>query len=114
MSRVQLDPIAVKELFTKHAHQYDVVIELYRMVFPHWDSIQRIHGWPTINQKTNAMLSTMFQDFDYAHHPRVMPGGLWMNNGFSTSRSEEFDLKNWEVELDTCKVEMWEQRLEVI
>ena len=35
---------------------------------------------------------------------RIMPGGLWMNNGFSSRGGEQ--LKDWEVEL--CPVTLAE------
>lgn len=31
--------------------------------------------------------------FDQKHHPGVMPGGLWMNNGFRASQ----DVPEWHV-----------------
>lgn len=35
--------------------------------------------------------------FDQEHHPDVMNGGLWMNNGFSSDHDEK--MGDWEVDL---------------
>jgi hypothetical protein len=44
----------------------------------------------------------MFMDFDQVHHPQVMAGGCWMNNGFSTI--ERAKLRDWDVSLEGVAV----------
>ena len=38
----------IATLFTKHDHQEDVLIELYKLVLPEWDEISKIKGYPEI------------------------------------------------------------------
>lgn len=90
-------------LFKKNTHQLDVLIGLYRLVYPNYDQIANLEGWPTINEKTWLEIAAMFRDFDTEHHPEVMCGGCWMNTGFSTLEAAD-DLENWEVDKTTCKV----------
>ncbi len=75
----------VKELFENSEHQGEVLIGLYKMAFPDWEKIKKIDGWPAVNPETHKEISCLFIEFDKKHHPEVLPGGLWLNNGFSSS-----------------------------
>lgn len=97
-----LDPEKVEELFITKAHQAEVMVGLYRMVFPDYDKIAAFEGWPTVSKETAKLLCGKFIKFDQKHHPDVVAGGLWINNGFSTL--EETPLKLWEVDPSTCPV----------
>ena len=100
----KLDKDAVEKLFAECTNQGDVLIGIYKLVFPNWDKIKTIHRWPSINKDTWKEIAGMFFKFDKDHHPDVMAGGLWMNNGFSTFDNEH--LKEWEVDTATCKIEL--------
>jgi hypothetical protein len=41
-------------------------------------------------------------NFDREHHPKVMPGALWMNQGFSTRDGD--GLPDWVVSFRHCTV----------
>jgi hypothetical protein len=82
-------------LFSVYEHQADILIHLYRMVFPNWDDIERMDGWPKVNKATSRWIWDKFVAFDKVYHPDVMNGGAWFNSGFSCQESE--GLKNWEV-----------------
>lgn len=88
-----LDEKEVEKLFETCDHQMDVVIGIYKMVYPNWDDIESIDGFPTINRTTNEKFFKLFTKFDRKNHPNVIPGGIWMNHGFS----EEDGLDDWEV-----------------
>ena len=93
---VQLDKEAAEELFVSSSHQADVIIGLYKMAYPDvWDKIASLKGFPKVNKHTAEELCRMFIDFDIKHHPKVMSGGLWLNNGFSSSGNY---LDDWQVE----------------
>jgi hypothetical protein len=92
----------VEKLFVTCCHQQDVIAGLYKMVFPLWDNIKKIEGWPTINLQTNEKISRLFMEFDQKWHPKILNGGLWLNNGFSSLKGQ--GLKNWEVDISTCTV----------
>lgn len=98
---VTLDKDAVIEVFATRVIQEDVLIDLFKMVYPDWDLIDKIQGYPVCNKWTSKRLTSMFMDFDREHHSHIMPGGLWMNFGF-TSIPYEFcpepdRLADWQV-----------------
>jgi len=100
--KVQLNYHDVEKLFEEHTHQTDVILGLYKLVFPDFDSIKKFNGFPTINEETNEKLFRLFMEFDRKHHPGVIAGGLWMNHGFSTLDADKYQLNNWEVETKTA------------
>ena len=91
----------ISTLFTKHDHQRDVLIELYKLVFPEWDEIARIKGYPEVGNDMWLFVCGFFQKFDQHHHPGCLPGGAWMNTGFSVNHN----LEGWEIKFDNCEVE---------
>ena len=91
----------ISDLFSKHDHQKDVLIELYKLVFPEWDEISRIRGYPEVGSDMWLFIGRLFQNFDRNHHPNCMPGGAWMNTGFSVNH----ELEDWEISFDNCEVE---------
>ena len=90
------DRTMAKVLLPEPTGQSDALIAIYRIVFPQWDQIESLDGWPKCNKTTWQAICSLFMEFDRAHHADVMPGGLWMNNGFSSRDSDH--LKDWEVE----------------
>lgn len=98
---VKLDPDKVRELFETGKDQADVLLALYEMVIPDWKAVERLGGFPTCSYETSVAIAQLFIDFDREHHPRVLPGGLWMNSGFSNLSGEH--LKPWEVDASTAK-----------
>jgi hypothetical protein len=92
---MKLSEKAVMLLFSVAEHQQDVLVGIYRLVYPEWDLIEKIDGWPTINKETWKIIQRKFMEFDRVYHPDVMLGGAWLNVGFSCQGSE--DLEDWEV-----------------
>ncbi len=78
---------------------------IWRLVFPDWDKIAKIDGWPSVNGTTWSYISQQFIAFDQKNHPNVIAGGLWMNNGFSHDDS----LEDWYVDKSTCTVHYKEE-----
>ena len=83
----------VEELFENAENQYEILIGLYKMVYPNWDKIKSVKGWPQLSKEAHTFISGKFIEFDQIHHPEVLNGGLWMNNGFGCDE----DLEGWEV-----------------
>ena len=75
----------IKAIFAKHDHQETVLIDLYRIVFPDWDKIRRIEGFPEAGIALWKFICDLFIDFDRKHHPDCLKGGAWMNSGFSSN-----------------------------
>jgi hypothetical protein len=74
---------------------------LWRKVFPQWDRIDHIDGWPTVSDKTNKYIFEHFIRFDRAYHPDTFPGGMWLNAGW---RSDSNFKDDWVVDTTTCTV----------
>jgi hypothetical protein len=91
----------VEEAFAKHTHQQNVIVDLYKMVFPNWDKIVKIEGYPKIGLAFWTFIWQRFLDFDRMFHPEVMAGGAWMNWGFSCDRK----LGDWKIDLSTCTIQ---------
>lgn len=74
--------------------QGDALVKLYKFVFPEWDQIDKINGWPRTNRKFSEAMFSAWIEFDRKVNERIrklepwsmgiMPGGGWMNNGFGT------------------------------
>lgn len=90
----------LQEIFEKSDHQDSVIVKLYKMLFPDWEKIQRIEGFPTVGKSLDEYIFNLFVAFDQKHHPSVFNGGAWINQGFSTNES----LEPWEISLENCKV----------
>lgn len=89
----------MKQLFTLTKEEIDAIFEeatdqfvclnkLYRLVYPDFDRIEKIDGFPEAGETVWKYICEKFFEFDKKHHPQVMPGGCWLNHGFSgiTSR----------------------------
>jgi len=80
------------------ATQGDALVAIYRLAFgSDWDRAVKVDGWPACNKETWKAISKLFMEFDRVHHPDVLPGGAWMNSGFSSLDGE--GLEDWQVRL---------------
>ena len=93
MKTTTLNQDQVNKLFETKNHQQDILLSIYKMVFPDYDEIKKLHGYTAISENTNNHLFKQFIRFDKIHHPDVMAGGLWMNNGFSTDHNIQQDFQ---------------------
>ncbi len=96
---ITLDPTTVRNLFADLSHQAEVLIELYRLIFPDWERIVKLEGYPAINDHTWNEIGELFIAFDHLHHPDVFAGGCWMNRGFTIEK----DIPDWTASLETCQ-----------
>ncbi len=95
----------IKAIFDKYQHQEEVLIDLYKMVLPDWDQIDKVEGFPAAGYDLWQFICLCFQNFDRRNHPDVMPGGAWMNSGFSVNR----ELSPWEIGFKNCSIRMKER-----
>ena len=91
----------VKEIFKEQNNQADALVEIYKLVFPEWDQITKIHGFPEAGNGLWKWICRGFIEFDRKHHPDVFHGGIWMNTGFSSNGH----LEDWEISFENCSVE---------
>ena len=96
----RITPEQLDLIFEEATDQSDALIRIYKTVLPRWDEIERLDHWPSCNSKTWQEVAKRFMAFDRLHHPEVMNGGCWMNNGFSVDRK----LKDWQVSTATCTI----------
>jgi len=92
--------VHLQTIFEESDHQDSVIVKLYKMLFPDWQKIQRIEGFPTVGKALDEYIFNLFVAFDQEHHANVFNGGAWINQGFSTNES----LEPWEISLENCKV----------
>ncbi len=90
----------LQEVFEKVDHQNSALIGIYKLLIPDWDRIDRLEGFPVVGQEMWRYICNLFIDFDQRHHPKVFNGGIWLNNGFSSSDK----LAPWDINLDQCNV----------
>ncbi len=90
----------LQEIFEQAQSQEAVLISLYKMFIPDWERIERIEGYPVVGQGMWQYIANLFIHYDQNHHPKVLNGGLWINQGFSSNE----DLGAWEISMDKCNV----------
>ena len=91
-----------QSIFSKHDHQKNVMVDLYRLVLPDWEKIKKIDGYPEAGRELSIFINEQFMQFDREHHPECVAGGAWMNTGFSVNGN----LNPWQISLSTCRVIM--------
>lgn len=107
---MKLDKEAVKAAVLAAATESDALVALYRMLYPQWEDIEKIgddaQPWPACNSKTWKEICRVFQDLTNRlnqarrYDKQVMPGAVWMNNGFTQDET----LKDWWVKPATVKL----------
>ena len=106
--RTNLPPVQLtREQFAAcfdREEQGEVLLSLYRLVFPDYDSIFRIEGYPTVNKDTSQWLWDKWIEFDAKYHPNVMSGGLWLNLGFKTEKQGSDKINDFQVSLESVVV----------
>ncbi len=90
----------LQEIFEQAVHQEAALIGLYKMLIPNWEKIERLEGYPIVGRGLWQYIGNLFIDFDQRHHPQVFNGGLWLNQGFSSSD----EIGPWEISMDRCNV----------
>lgn len=103
--RIRLDPKAVEAAVKQADTESSALIAIYRMVYPNFDEIESVGGadlsWPACNEDTWKRICRFFSDLtdrlnkDRRYDKQVMPGGVWMNNGFTCHNDAAKDLPDW-------------------
>ena len=106
---MKLTEAQIDTCFEGKTQQSKCLIEIYKLVFPDWDNIIEVKGWPTCGVALWKYICTKFVEFDKVHHPRVINGDMWLNNGFSSSES----VKDWEVSIKDVVVVLNDKKVMV-
>ena len=91
----------ITAIFERLNHQEEVLVELYKLVFPEWNRIAKITLNPEAGVDLWKFICRRFQEFDRRHHPDCLPGGVWINKGFSIN----YDISPWEISYQNCFLE---------
>ena len=70
---------AIDAIFVANTNQSHALVEIYKLVFPEWDAIEKINGFPQAGAELWKYICRGFMAFDRKHHPTVFNGGIWMN-----------------------------------
>jgi len=94
----EIDQIFEKESEKENPNSQNCLLILYKKAIPDWDNVKHVEGFPNISSKTANFMCEKFIQFDKKFAPpNVMPGGIWINNGFSTMNP---DVPDWEIWVD--------------
>lgn len=104
MKTVKINKEEILKIFEEEDHQIKILIKLYKLIYPNWNEISQVKGFPKTSKEVNLFLFDQFIQFDKKNHPNVLNGGLWMDKGFSSDEN----LQGWivlpaEVELNKKK-----------
>jgi hypothetical protein len=90
----------LQEIFETSYNQQSALIDIYKIVFPDWERIKKIEGFPVVGCEMWEYICGLFIKFDREKHPEFLNGGLWLNTGFSSSP----ELGGWEISFQGCNV----------
>lgn len=74
---VKLTKETIDEIFLVYQDQGEAVIALYRHVYPEWDDIELVGGYPKVSYATNEYIFGKFFELVGTHL------NVWFNSGFS-------------------------------
>lgn len=86
------------DIFEQAEHQESALVNIYRLIFPDWEKITQVEGFPEVGKDLWKYICQLFIHFDSQHHPNVFNGGIWLNNGFSSNDR----LDGWAISLENC------------
>lgn len=98
---LKLTQAQIDTCFEQAQEQADYLLSLYRLAFPDFDELVSISGHPSCSEETWLYIGRKAAEFDRLHHDGVMPGGLWLNRGFSSSKT----MRDWRVSLRGVSVQ---------
>ncbi len=91
----------IDTIFATAKVQWDYVFGLYRTAIDNWDEVLHVHGYPATSPNTAEYIWQKAIRYDKEHHPDVLSGGAWMNNGFAVDKT----MPDWTVQYDEDIVE---------
>ena len=94
---MKLSKETIDRIVEKSGDQADMTIALYEHVFPGWDQIKSIDGWPYVSMKTAQYIAQQISEKGW---PML---GVWFNKGFGSRREYTVD---WMVCCEDVRVDM--------
>lgn len=110
MKDVKLPKATIDAIFNASECATDYVLDFFRYVvigadlldFVGWDNVESIGHYPQVSPETSRYMMERAIETDRRNNCRAMPGGTWMNVGFSSLDGE--DIPDWTVRLDTDRI----------
>ena len=90
----------LQEIFEQAEHQNSALVGIYKLIIPDWERIERLEGYPVVGRGLWQYIANLFIDFDQRNHPQIFSGGLWLNQGFSSSD----EIGPWDISMDNCRI----------
>ena len=90
----------LQEIFEQAEHQSSALVGIYKLIIPDWERIERLEGYPVVGRGLWQYIANLFIDFDQCNHPQIFNGGLWLNQGFSSSD----EIGPWDINMDNCRI----------
>ena len=103
MNTVTLNKDEVQAVVLQAESETKAVVAIFQMVYPNFDEIKSVDGYPHCNTATWKRICQWMQDLterlnkDRRYDKQVMPGGAWLNWGFSCHGDACKELKDWQV-----------------
>ncbi len=99
LSKFQLQK-RIQEIFDYASSNTEALVEIYKLVFPDIEQIQKIKGHPVADKNLWTYIWRMFIQLDRKCHPQEFAGAIWINKGFGMNSG----LASWSIDLSKCKV----------
>jgi len=89
--RLTLTRDQIDRIFEEATSQADYIINLHKAALAahriNWDDIKQLDGYVRISVAGGAYLFDQAIRWDKRHCPGLLPGGGWLNRGFSSDQS---------------------------
>ncbi len=95
----------IRDVFDKADDQIEVLTGIYKLYIPDTENVIEMYGWPSCGFSLYWFIANHFKRFDFEHHPKILPGHLWLVKGFT----EDPQLDDWAVDLSTCHIKRNEE-----
>lgn len=95
--KVQLAEQSVINAAAIASHQAEFLVSLYRMAYSDFDTRPSPLDYPICSKATWQAICEIAMKIDRRLHPNALPGGLWLNSGFTCHHPESEKLALWEV-----------------
>lgn len=100
---IRLDGDAVENAILTAEGETQAVERVFRLVYPEFDRIKSVNGYPECNTVTWKLICNWFMALtdrlnrERAYDKQIMPGGAWLNWGFSAHGEGSKELRDWQV-----------------
>jgi hypothetical protein len=83
---VRITKDQLEAIFARATRQGEYIEDIYRLVFPNWAQLKSVDGHPWCNKKLWEYICGLAMAWD-RRHVGSLPGGAWLNWGFSNDDS---------------------------